>query len=45
MRTDRHPLHVVLHQHMGVDSFALDGDDTQVSDPWQDRPDLAKSRR
>lgn len=44
MAPERHPLHVMLHQHMGVDSFALDGDDTPVLDPWHDRPHLAKTR-
>ena len=34
----KNPLHVVLHQQVGIDSFALDGDDTDVADPWQDRP-------
>lgn len=36
-------MHELLHQEMGIDSFALDGDDTAVADPWQDRPARAKS--
>lgn len=41
----RNPLHELLHEHVGIDSFALDGDETAVPDPWQDRPHLARSPR
>lgn len=34
----KNPLHELLHQQVGIDSFALDGDDTVVLEPWQDRP-------
>lgn len=34
----RNPLHEVLHQQVGIDTFALDGDDTQIVESWQDRP-------
>ena len=34
----RNPLHEVLHQQVGIDSFALDGDDTPIVESWQDRP-------
>ncbi len=34
----RNPYHVVLHDAMGIDSFALDGDETQVNNTWEDEP-------
>ena len=34
----KNPLHELLHQQVGIDTFALDGDDTLVLEPWQDRP-------
>ncbi|MGB0652039.1 MAG: hypothetical protein ACPGQL_02465 [Thermoplasmatota archaeon] len=36
--TGRHPIHELLHDEMGIDSFALDGDETVVVESWQDRP-------
>lgn len=33
----KNPLHEVLHQQVGIDSFALDGDETVVVEPWSDR--------
>ncbi len=38
-----HPLHVLLHQQVGLDSFAIDGDETLVVDPWTDRPLRART--
>ena len=35
---DHNPMQVLLRRHMGLDAFALDGDDTDVQDTWQDRP-------
>lgn len=32
------PLHELLHQQVGIDSFALDGNAAVVIEPWQDRP-------
>jgi hypothetical protein len=36
--TDHNPMQSLLRRHLGVDSFALDGDDTDVQDRWTDRP-------
>ncbi len=33
-----HPLHEVLHQQVGIDSFAIDGDTTQIIEDWSDKP-------
>lgn len=33
----KNPLHEVLHQHVGIDSFALDGDDTAILESWDER--------
>jgi hypothetical protein len=35
---DKHPLHQLLHKHIGIDSFALDGDDTRISEGWDEKP-------
>lgn len=35
------PLHEVLRQQVGLDSFAIDGDESVVLDPWSDRPERA----
>jgi hypothetical protein len=32
------PMQVILRRQMGLDVFALDGDDTDVQDTWQDDP-------
>lgn len=37
MRGPNHPMQEVLRREMGIDAFALDGDDTQLGDEWQDR--------
>lgn len=42
---DRNPLHALLHEHMGIDSFSLDGDTTVVVEPWQDRPARVRTPR
>lgn len=36
--SDPNPMQALLRRHLGVDAFALDGDDTQVLDSWADRP-------
>lgn len=38
-----HPLHVLLHQQVGLDSFAIDGEDAFVTEPWTDRPLRART--
>ena len=43
MKTGPNPVQVVLREAMGIDAYALDGDDTRVPDPWQDRPHLCKT--
>lgn len=43
MRAGPNPLHVLLHRQIGIDSFAMDGDDTDVPEPWQDRPARCKT--
>lgn len=43
--TEPNPMQTLLRRHLGMDAFALDGDDTQVLDSWADRPrklDLGK---
>lgn len=35
--TDPNPMQSLLRRHLGVDAFALDGDDTDVQDRWTDR--------
>lgn len=40
----RNPLQELLHQQVGIDSFALDGDETQILESWQDRPRRALLR-
>ena len=37
---DSNPMQVILRRQMGLDVFALDGDDTDVQDTWQDKPRL-----
>lgn len=37
------PVQELLHDAMGIDTFSLDGDETRVSEPWQDRPDVHKT--
>lgn len=37
MRPASHPMHELLHREFGIDSFALDGDDTELGDHWSDR--------
>ncbi len=36
--TDPNPMQTLLRRHLGVDSFALDGDETDVQDRWTDQP-------
>lgn len=43
MAGGQNPLHVLLHKQIGIDSFAMDGDDTDVPEPWQDRPARCKT--
>lgn len=42
-RSEPNPVQAVLRQAMGIESFPFDGDATQVTEPWQDRPHLAKT--
>lgn len=35
--TDPNPMQTLLRRHLGVDSFALDGDDTDVEERWTDQ--------
>lgn len=42
MRTGN-PMQALLHEAIGIDSFALDGDQQFIAEPWQDRPHLAHS--
>ena len=35
--TEHNPMQSLLRRHLGVDSFALDGDDTDVQDRWTDK--------
>jgi hypothetical protein len=32
------PMQALLRKQMGLDVFALDGDETDVQETWQDRP-------
>lgn len=41
--TGPNPMHVLYRRAMGIDAFALDGDDTTVPEPWSDRPHLCKT--
>lgn len=44
MRMPEHnPMQSLLRRHLGMDAFALDGDDTELADSWQDRPRRAKA--
>lgn len=36
--TTPNPMQSLLRRHLGVDAFALDGDDTAVLDSWADKP-------
>lgn len=40
--TDPNPMQALLRRHLGVDSFALDGDATDVQDRWTDQPRKTK---
>ena len=40
--TDPNPMQALLRRHLGVDAFALDGDETDVQDRWTDRPRKTK---
>jgi len=40
--TDPNPMQALLRRHLGVDSFALDGDETEVQDSWLDKPRKTK---
>jgi hypothetical protein len=35
---EHNPMQNLLRRHLGVDAFALDGDDTDVLDSWFDKP-------
>ena len=36
--TDSNPMQSLLRRHLGVDAFALDGDDTEIDERWSDQP-------
>lgn len=36
--TDPNPMQSLLRRHLGVDAFALDGDETDIQDRWTDKP-------
>lgn len=38
MGMDKNPMQELLRRQMGMDAFALDGDDTDIPDPWQPKP-------
>jgi hypothetical protein len=33
----------LLHEAMGIDSFALDGDEQDINQHWQERPHLCRT--
>jgi hypothetical protein len=35
---EHNPMQSLLRRHLGMDAFALDGDDTELAESWQDRP-------
>jgi len=32
------PMQAVIRRQMGIDAFALDGDDSELFETWSDRP-------
>jgi len=38
------PMQQVIRRQLGVDAFALDGDESDVPDSWQDRPRRTRLR-
>lgn len=40
---DGNPMQALLQEAMGIDSFALDGNEHFVAEPWQDRPHLVRT--
>lgn len=38
-----HPLHEVLRQQVGLDSYAIDGDATAIKESWDERPARART--
>ena len=36
--TEPNPVQIVLRRQIGVDAFAIDGDDTELAESWLDRP-------
>ncbi len=41
--TNAHPMRVLYRDILGVDTFAVAGDEGRITDPWQDRPHLCKT--
>ncbi|HLF16310.1 MAG TPA: hypothetical protein VI796_02625 [Candidatus Thermoplasmatota archaeon] len=37
MQSKTNPMRDLLQQQLGIDAFALDGDDTVLVESWQDR--------
>jgi hypothetical protein len=35
---EHNPMQNLLRRHLGVDAFALDGDDTEMGESWYDKP-------
>lgn len=38
-----HPMRSLYRDIIGVDTFAIVGDDGAITDPWQDHPHLCKT--
>lgn len=36
--TDPNPMQALLRRQLGMDAFALDGDESPMPDSWADRP-------
>lgn len=43
MEPNAHPMRVLYRDILGVDTFAVAGDEGSITDPWQDRPHLCKT--
>ncbi|MFO1532296.1 MAG: hypothetical protein ABR562_01135 [Thermoplasmatota archaeon] len=41
--TDPNPIHKLLRRQMGIDSFALDGDQEVLWETWEDQPRKKRS--
>lgn len=43
MEDGPNPMRNLYRDIIGVDTFAFAGDEGNITEPWQDRPDLCKS--